>query len=53
MKIKTMTTFALTALAVVGASAMPAQARPPHHPKKVCRVVHDHGHVKKVCRWVR
>ena len=52
MKIKTMTTLALTAVAVLGVSAVPAEARP-HHPRKVCRVVHDHHHTKRICRWVR
>jgi hypothetical protein len=50
MKIKTMTTIAFTAIAVLGVSAAPAQARP-HH-RKVCRVVHEHHHVKRICHWV-
>lgn len=51
MKIKTMTTLAIAAFAVMTAGV--AQARPQHHPKKVCKIVRDHGHSKKVCRWVR
>lgn len=52
MKIKMMSTLALTAMAVLATSAVPAEARP-HHPKKVCKVWRNHGHVKRVCHWVR
>ena len=50
MKIKTMTTLALTAVAVLGVSAVPAEARPHRH--QVCNVIHDHHHTKRVCHWV-
>ncbi len=51
MTIKTMTTLALTAVAVLGAGAVPAQARP-HH-RKVCEVIREHHHTRRVCHWVR
>ncbi len=42
----------LAMASVMGAST--AMARP-HHPRphKICKVERHHGHVKKVCRWVR
>jgi hypothetical protein len=50
MTTKTVTTLALAAVATLGLSAAPAQARPHRH--KVCHVVHDHHHAHRVCNWV-
>lgn len=45
---------ALSVAGIATLSASTAMARP-HHPRphKICKVERHHGHVKKVCRWVR
>ncbi|WP_206240677.1 hypothetical protein [Novosphingobium terrae] len=53
MNRKTMATLVLTGLAFAFTSATPALAGPHHPPRKVCKTVRDHHHVKRVCRWVR
>ncbi|WP_157099051.1 hypothetical protein [Novosphingobium rosa] len=54
MNRKTMATLVLTGLAFAVSSATPALAQPHRHPpRKVCKTVRDHHHVKRVCRWVR
>jgi len=54
MKTMKMLGLSIAAIATVGATA--SYAAPARHhakPHKVCKVVKQHHHAKRVCRWVR